>query len=133
MPEDVIAKLGQFTPTSGLDRDELLFRAGRASAPSPRIWKVVAAIFAVAQIVTAVTWIAWPAQEPTIVRVPVVSPVIESLDPVPSPTEKPGANSYFVMSRSLSDGRLPTPEPSGGSSSDPNVVLTAGSRGGVFE
>jgi len=133
MPEDVIAKLGQFTPASGLDRDELLFRAGRASAPSPRLWKIAAGLLAVGQLVTAATWIAWPRPEPTIVRVPVETPLNEPTDYHPLPTGKPGASSYFVMSRSVSDGALPMPEPSGDSSAEPSVVLTAGWRSGSIE
>ena len=136
MPEDVIAKLSQFTPASGLDRDELLFRAGRASVPSPRVWKVAVGLLAVGQLVTAGVWVAWPPPEPTIVRVPVEAPVptlIESSDTLPLPIGKPGASSYFVMSRSVSEGTLPAPEPSGGSSAEPNVVLTAGWRGGPIE
>jgi hypothetical protein len=136
MPEDVIAKLGQFTPATGLDRDELLFRAGRASAPSARGWKVAAGLLVVGQLATAVAWAAWPRPEPTIVRVPVevpVSPPDEPSDYPPLPAGEPGASSYLVMSRSVSQGTLPAPQPSGGSSTEPTVILTAGSRGGVFE
>lgn len=134
MSEDVIAKLGQFTPTSGMDRDELLFQAGRASAPSSRGWKLAVGLLALGQLGTAASWLAWPRPEPVIVRVPVETPpptLIESADDVP--IGAPGASSYFVMSRSVSNGMLPTPEPSGDTAAEPTVVLTAGGRGGLIE
>lgn len=134
MPEDVIAKLVQFTPTSGLDRDELLFQAGRASAPSPRGWKLAAGLLALGQLAIAATWLAWPRPGPMIVHVPVDVPppsLIESADG--PPIGAPGASSYFVMSRSVSNGTLPTPEPSGDTTAEPTVVLTAGGRGRSIE
>ncbi len=134
MPEDVIAKLGQFTPTSGLDRDELLFQAGRASAPSSRGWKLAVGLLALGQLGTALAWGAWPRPEPVIVRVPVEAPpptLSESADD--APIRVPGASSYFVMSRWVSNGTLPTPEPTSDTTAEPTVVLTVGGRGGLIE
>jgi hypothetical protein len=46
-------KLGRFTPdTTGLDRDALLFQAGRASVHPPRVWPALAGVLALSQAVT---------------------------------------------------------------------------------
>ncbi len=136
MSEDVIAKLEQFTPTSGLDRDELLFRAGRASAPSPRVWKAASGMLTVALLATAVAWGTWPSPEPKFVFVPVEVPAVPppvSADEAPQSGEPPGASSYFVMSRAVSRGVLPPSEPSGGSSSVPAEILTVGSGSALID
>jgi hypothetical protein len=131
MPEDVITKLGQFTPLSGLDRDELLFRAGRASAPSARVWKLATGLLATGLLATVAVWVGGPSPEPIVVRVPVDAHDTPFAEPAtaPSPVGQPGASSYFVMSRSVSEGMLPAPEPPGDSPTVAPVVLTAGSHG----
>lgn len=58
MPEDLsrdplVHKLARFTPTSAaIDRDAMLFAAGRASAPGPVKWKLLAGLFGLTQLVT---------------------------------------------------------------------------------
>jgi hypothetical protein len=58
MSDSVIDKLTRFTPTERLDRDELLFRAGRASAPGRRCWVLIAGLLASSQLTTLVLWYA---------------------------------------------------------------------------
>ena len=57
MSDPVIVKLARFSPEARCDRDDLLFHAGRASAPGRRGWIVVAGVLAVSLVLTAVGWI----------------------------------------------------------------------------
>jgi hypothetical protein len=60
MSDPVIDRLLRFTPTDRLDRDDLLFRAGRASAPSRRPWIGLSALLAVMQVVILAVWFTRP-------------------------------------------------------------------------
>jgi hypothetical protein len=79
---DVIDRLARFTPADRLDRDEMLFRAGRASAPSRRPWVVLAAFLAATQVATLIVWSTRP-QNVVIVESSV--PIVQSVDPEPPP------------------------------------------------
>ncbi len=58
MSEPIGKRLSRFTPDAGgLDRDALLFAAGRASARPSRRWKAVAGALAASQLLTlALLW-----------------------------------------------------------------------------
>jgi hypothetical protein len=59
MSQPLSERLSQFTPDgSGLDRDALLFAAGRASARPNRGWMVVAGALAACQLLTLT--VVWP-------------------------------------------------------------------------
>jgi hypothetical protein len=59
MHEPIAQRLSRFTPdATGLDRDALLFAAGRTSARPNRIWQALAGTFFAAQILTLV--VLWP-------------------------------------------------------------------------
>ena len=59
MPEDVIETLAAFTP-SQVNRDEMLFAAGKASARTPRIWKIAVVLLLLSQSLTLLGWLTWP-------------------------------------------------------------------------
>lgn len=94
-PDPVFDKLGRFTPASdGIDPSEVLFRAGRASARTPRIWKLAVAGLLVANAATlAALGLRTPgaptAPRPEVLPVPIVVPVT-----VPSPEFGPTATTY---------------------------------------
>lgn len=59
MRQDITETLGQFTPQAELlNRDEILFEAGRASVRQNRLW----VWFLVAQLITVI--VLWPKGEP---------------------------------------------------------------------
>jgi hypothetical protein len=59
MSESFAERLSRFTPDgSGLDRDALLFAAGRAAARPGRRWRVVAGALAASQLLTLL--FLWP-------------------------------------------------------------------------
>lgn len=92
---DPIPALQKFTPT-GIDRDAVLFAAGRASAPSGRGWKWVSAGLAITQVATFTVWFATtrpvPPGEPPAVPAPF------NIDPANPPTEL-DPNSVLVLAR----------------------------------
>lgn len=88
-PDPVTDRLARFTPNpAGLDRDALLFAAGRRSARGSWLWKTLAGVFATTQIVTLLAL--WPRPQPagTFVGPPVVAPAAES-EPPPPPASSP--------------------------------------------
>jgi hypothetical protein len=84
MSEDVIGKLESFTP-SAMDRDAILFAAGRASVRPMRFWKWATAALFVSQLVTLVAWLAPrsepPPTVPAIRPVPIEEPLPPTADP----------------------------------------------------
>jgi hypothetical protein len=126
-PDPVFDKLGRFTPdASGIDRDDWLFRAGRASARTPRAWKWAAGVLAVSQTVTLAAWLADRPSDPTADRPPDLPPAIPSSQPV----EPPASSSYQVLVRTF-DPDAPPPLPPTEPPARPVVTLTAGWRGDV--
>jgi hypothetical protein len=125
MSRDPLDKLARFTPAAGgLDRDELLFRAGRASARTPRGWKVAAGVLATTQAATLALWLGGGSGPPP------TAPTAVAPEAPPAPAY-PAADpsSYLALSRSW-DGEPPTrPAPAGPSGDRPGPVLTAGWRG----
>ena len=95
-PDPVTDRLARFTPSpAGLDRDALLFTAGRRSARGSRLWPAAAALLTLSQAVTLAAL--WP-------REPVVSPVA-SQAPAASvlelpPTSPPASEIWSLGSRS---------------------------------
>jgi hypothetical protein len=54
-------RLGRFTPNSGgLDRDALIYAAGRASAHPSRVWPALAGLLGITQAVTLVLLVSRP-------------------------------------------------------------------------
>jgi hypothetical protein len=109
MSEPLIERLGRFTPdSSGLDRDALLFAAGRASARPGRWWVGLAGLLAVSQALTLVLLcsrhehsLATPGPAPT-------PPVVN--EPAPSGSEPPAL--VVLRQQALAtEGNLPRPAP----------------------
>lgn len=86
MSEPFLERLSRFTPDAGaLDRDTLLYAAGRASARPNRAWITLAAVLAVTQALSLV--LLWPRPAPPVVQQP--PPVAQP----PSPPEPPNSDS----------------------------------------
>ena len=80
MPDDpLIQRLTQFTPDGGgLDRDAVLFAAGRASARPSRGWAALAAALATSQVLT-LALLFWPRS---------VEPTFSTVSPAPRPSAR---------------------------------------------
>ena len=83
MSEPFAERLSRFTPDAGkLDRDALLFAAGRASARPGRRWKALAGALAASQLLTLL--FLWPHAPPTVPPAPAPSAVAVE---APSPAD----------------------------------------------
>jgi len=105
--------LSRFTPDgTGLDRDGLLFAAGRASARPNRRWAALAAGLAACQLLTLT--LLWPrptASVDGVVKVPATREVAE-----PTTARPAEASELWVLNRRVllsEDGDLPPPTPAG--------------------
>jgi hypothetical protein len=106
MPEPIIERLSRFTPDgAALDRDALLFNAGRASVRSNRGWILTVAMLAACQLLTLT--LLWPSSAPPAGRHEIDSPAPRYVEAHPSP---PDAAELAAMNRRLlasKDGDLP--------------------------
>ena len=83
MSEPILERLSRFTPDAGrLDRDALLFAAGRASARPNRGWMTLASLLAGTQALSLA--LLWPHQGTSVGKSPV------SIAGVPAPSAAPG-------------------------------------------
>lgn len=81
MSEPLAERLSRFTPDAGnLDRDALLFAAGRASARPGRRWVALSGALAASQLLTLA--LLWPHTPPT-------SPPVAPTPPVAAQTAEP--------------------------------------------
>jgi hypothetical protein len=104
MPGPLEDSLSRFTPSpGGLDRDGLLFAAGRASARPARKWPTVAALLALSQALTLALLVAGtPTPPPT-------EPPAEVVPDVPTESVPPGTP--FVRRWPSALDEMPVPEP----------------------
>jgi hypothetical protein len=128
-PDPVFDKLGRFTPDpSGIDRDEWLFQAGRASVRTSRAWKWLAGLLATMQALTVAAWVGYrepPSPSPVVSPPPAAKPA----PPVDEPYDPAPGSIAWITRRFDSD--LPPPPPGSDNPASPNAVLTAGSRGEI--
>jgi len=109
MSEPVSERLSRFTPdASGLDRDALLFEAGRASARPGWHWKGLAAALAASQLLTL--WLLWP-RTPTTGSPSPAPPALTPAAP-PGSGESAEPSGLWTLNRRLRDGQTdPLPPP----------------------
>jgi hypothetical protein len=137
MPEElrhdpVLGKLAQFTPDRGhIDRDGLLFAAGRASAPKARGWKIAVFVLAISQAAILIVWIAGIQTTN-----PPLNPSVRSIDSQNGlPSSEPSTNvpdpagSYVEIVRRWERDALPPPAPiADPNPPDPILSVAAGQR-----
>jgi hypothetical protein len=83
MSESLAEHLSRFTPdATGLERDALLFAAGRASVRANSKWQALAGTLALSQVLTLV--LLWPRTPPLQTSTPLV---VESTAPAPASDE----------------------------------------------
>jgi len=109
-PDPVYDKLARFSPDpGGLDPAEVLFRAGRASARTPRGWKVAVAGLLLSNAV-GFGWLALrPVPESAQTPVPLVLPA-QVAEPPPAPPVEASPWSAHTLMGTLDTDRLPPPE-----------------------
>jgi hypothetical protein len=118
MPEPLAEHLSRFTPDeAGLDRDSLLFAAGRASVRPNRRWMALAGMLAASQLLTFV--FLWPRTPPARIDTPTVA--IQQPEPAPLPIPHDPSELGILSGRllasegnwipSIDDGPTIAPEP----------------------
>jgi hypothetical protein len=112
MSEPFIERLSRFTPDgSNLDRDALLFAAGRASACRNRAWPTLSGLLAASQLLTLA--ILWPRSMPSNDTVATNAPMPELIGRS-APETPPDAAALWLLSRDVfqsPDGDLAPPAP----------------------
>ncbi len=106
MSEPLAEHLSRFTPDgSGLDRDTLLFAAGRASVRPSRLWPVLAGLLLLSQTLSLFfLWPHSPTPEPN--RMTETSRAVDPLDlPLPAAADPDPASLRYLA------GQLDSPEP----------------------
>jgi hypothetical protein len=107
MSESFAERLSRFTPdASGLDRDALLFAAGRASVRPGKRWMAIAGALAASQLLTLL--FLWPRQpEAAPLGIPTPAIAVES----ESPLAPPDPSSWIALRERVlaAVGDLPSP------------------------
>jgi hypothetical protein len=138
-PDPVFDKLALFSPDpAGVDAADILFRAGRASAPTPWGWKAAVAVLGLTTAAAA-GWAAFGRRDdpppPVVVPVPVAVPVLVPAPepaPVPYPERPPGPWSLGALIRTTDVNELPRPEPVGVAlPADPPLAAFSARRGEI--
>ncbi len=106
MPEPILERLSRFTPDgAALDRDALLFNAGRASVRPNRGWMLTVAVLAACQLLTLT--LLWQRSAPPAGRQEIGAPAPPYVAAHPS---SPDAAEIAALNRRLlasKDGDLP--------------------------
>jgi hypothetical protein len=93
MSERILETLSRFTPNAaGLDRDSLLYAAGRASVRPNRAWIALTSVLASTQLLSL--FVLWPRSQPNSVLSQVAGPVAAA--PAPRPGIAPRAGEASV-------------------------------------
>jgi hypothetical protein len=127
MSESFIERLSRFTPDAGgLDRDGLLFAAGRASAGRNRPWMALAGMLAATQLASLV--LLWP-RSPGHGPAPMTSAMAAVTPERPAPAPEPFTLWEVRQQAMASDGAPPLRPPLRGlvTADPPARPLTAGS------
>jgi hypothetical protein len=104
MSEPFLERLSRFTPDpGGLNRDALLFAAGRESTRPNRGWKTLAAVLAGTQVLTLVLLRPRPAPSVTGLTVAVASSPAPTAALEPQPTEATPSRGVWTARLSLLD------------------------------
>jgi hypothetical protein len=111
MSEPLAERLSRFTPEgSGLDRDGLLFAAGRASARPNRRWVGLAAALAASQVLTLVSL--WPSAK-TPAPAPPAAFALPGPSDAPPPPRDPAGLAALTERLLASEGDWPPPADTG--------------------
>src|SRR5437879_2202531 len=95
-PDPMTERLSRFTPNAaGLDRDAILFAAGRQSARSHRIWASLAGLLAISQGITL--FALWPRSVEVLAPTPV--PTVQTTPDLSLPPPSPSPDFWSAGSR----------------------------------
>jgi hypothetical protein len=120
-PDPVFDKLGRFTPAAtGIDRDDWLFAAGRASARTPRGWKAAVGVLALTQAATLAAWLSAPPRPGPVVESPPAPSSQSPAEPPPAEYESPPPS--WIVSARLTGELPPLPPGTDARMTDPKPL-----------
>ena len=132
-PDQPLRTLAGFSPSApAIDRDEVMFRAGRASARVGRGWKAAVALMVVAQVVGWTVWLTEPASAPKESAAPTTIAPVPPVEVAPADPTDPASYRALVVQWS---GENPPAIPVSASpnSARPPLSVSAGHRGETFD
>lgn len=112
MSEPLTERLSRFTPdAAGLNRDALLFAAGRASVRPARRWQALATVLAASQLLTLV--FLWPRTPSSLPEAPFLVSEPSRRDPTAAPATEPDPSELRALRQRMLETELDyTPPPS---------------------
>ena len=107
--DPLIDKLAQFSPAaSSIDRDAMLFAAGRASAPRSQTWKALAAGLAFSQAAMVVLWLTTSmSNQPQTPAGMLIGELPVAQEPDSNPGLQLASDSYAHLRQQLEHDNLP--------------------------
>lgn len=121
-PDPLTDRLNRFTPNAaGVDRDAILFAAGRRSVRISRLWPAATVLLAASQVVTLA--LLWPRSSEIAVTPP--APAVQSSPPLILPPTSPSSDMLTAGSRP--EALQKEPSPTSGEFIDPGPTLTVAS------
>jgi hypothetical protein len=125
-PDPMTERLSRLTPNAaGLDRDAILFAAGRQSVRRSRLWPGVAGLLAIAQAVTLIAL--WPRSTETVVPA-TTPPAVQASPDIGSPPTSPPTDVWSIGSRLEVVQSAPSQSTSEFVPSDPPLTVGSGLR-----
>lgn len=110
MSEPLAEILSRFTPNAtDLNRDALLFAAGRASARPSRRWQALAGVLAAAQLLTLACL--WPRTPPATNTTPFAASEPSRTDPMPVPPPESDPSAWRALRQRMRETDLDYPTP----------------------
>ncbi len=111
--DHLIEKLARFSPaSSSIDRDAMLFAAGRASAPRTRGWKATAGVLACSQVVMVAMWFSvLRSPSPQVLSNTLLAANANSRTTSDGPVSQLSDDSYANLMHQMEAGVLPPPRP----------------------
>ncbi len=127
-PDPTLDKLARFSPAPPLtiDRDELLFQAGRASARVGRVWKTAVALLVATQAATLGMWLLTPTGPATSPQTDATA-AMPATAPVPAPAQQLDPLSIAALLHW--DGDTLPPAPDAGPAGPVSPVLSVAGGG----
>jgi hypothetical protein len=125
-PDPATDRLSRFTPTAaGLDRDAILFAAGRRSARMSWLWPAAAVVLAISQAATLV--ILWP-RSPEVIVTPPTPAAVHPASELVLPPASPSPDVLSASSRPEDLQKEPAPASGEYVSSGPTLTVASSLR-----
>ncbi len=132
-PDPTLDKLARFSPAApAINRDELLFQAGRASARVGRLWKTALALLVLTQATTLGMWLLKPSRPASLPQTESVA-VRPTPPPLPEAAQSLDPSSYGALVRWDGDTLPPAADAEPAGPSSPVLSVADGLRNHLLD